>query len=525
MYKYMYESYWRKYAGPGTEEERFLLDDKYSLSKICEEVDLRSFRNGSGVSKQNFAGKNNRFRPTGSGIPISLHGDMLYTLSEGPHTRVIGESGSKKSRTVCRGAILSAVLKGDSCIVTDPKGELYSDEKLGALLEERDYEVYVLDFQRFDKDGFNIFSNVFHHMLHQDKRKALDAINRFSDMLVVDKKTVDDYWNDEAVVLINIALHILFEACSRKGDMELFNIHSLRAFISQNKEGLYDSFREIKRGVKSSSKTNPVTEYIDMTRIADRTYSCIVSSALTLLARFTSSTQLMDMLSTNSFMPSDFYKKPTVLFLSIPDETSAYNQLTGYIIDIIYQILIDEYERDYQGIVNPSCNIKIICDEIASININDMASKISASRSRRIDWTLIYQSDKQMSQAYDKDFDTICGNCKNIIFLGSSDHEILKDISDMTGVTDLTPDGSTRNMVTVEDLRRMKKRREYKEALVITGNYLYCAKLPDYEYIDIYPGEKRLTFKNAMKDQTIRAYGVYDLEADVIHKGLRLQFD
>ena len=133
---YDYKSSWGRYAFDD-EENRFLSSDEKDLLKICDCIDL------SGEV----------FKKTSGGIPVHYSNGKLYVLKEGPHARVEGESGSKKSRTVCRGAAVTAVLNRDSFIMTDPKGEIYSDPKIQWLLHKAGVETYVLDFRSFDKDA------------------------------------------------------------------------------------------------------------------------------------------------------------------------------------------------------------------------------------------------------------------------------------------------------------------------------------------------------------------------------------
>ena len=108
---------------------------------------------------------------------------------------------------------------------------------------------------------------------------------------------------------------------------------------------------------------------------------------------------------------------------------------------------------------------------------------------------MIYQSGKQLRDTYENDAGTIVGNCKNYIFLGSSDVDVLKDVSDMCGTTYITQGGREENLMHVGDLRKMKKMREYKDALFVRDNVVYCAKLPDYEqfkFLDKYANGKHI---------------------------------
>jgi len=386
--------------------------------------------------------------------------------------------------------VISAVLNGDSFILTDPKGEICSDSKMQFLLREAGQEIHILDFRKFDRDGFNCLSYAYDMMKKGKESKAASFIDRFVNMLVESKKAEDDFWNDQAGDLIRFSIQILLEALLQfEGGEEGFHLASVKSFIRQEKDKVKSIMESILEGMPDDLACNPVRGYCEILANPEKTYACIISSANALLSTFCSSESLLRMLSIQTFDIQNMYQKPTALFLVVPDETRTYDMLVGYLIDTFYQILVEEYNEKYQSKREPFCNVHFICDEVASVHINDMASKISASRSRQIDWVLIYQSDKQMQQAYENDWGTICGNCKNVLFLGSSDYEILKGISDQAGATQISEEGRMEPLVSVADLRRMKKERYYKDALLMTGNYIYCAKLPDY---DVYPFLKKV---------------------------------
>ena len=122
-----YYSDWCQYAFDTECEQRFLSLEPEELLKICDVIDV-------------YAGE----QPKLSGcVPVHYEDGKLYVLKEG-HTRVAGDTGSKKSRTVVRGSIIASALTGDSMIITDPKGELYEDPKLRHLLDTQGYNVEIL---------------------------------------------------------------------------------------------------------------------------------------------------------------------------------------------------------------------------------------------------------------------------------------------------------------------------------------------------------------------------------------------
>lgn len=498
--RYDYRTDWEKYVSQ-PEENRFLSSDEEDLLKICDCIELKSKKLVRALRK------------TSGGIPVHYADGKIYVLKKGPHTSVEGESGSKKSRTVCRGGVVTSSLNGDSCIVTDPKGEICSDSKILWLLHELGIQVYVVDLRTFDKDGYNPLTYIFEYMKAGKQTKAMSSINKFKEMLKNTHEGADDpYWNGQGGDMIGFAMKNLLIALSQIPDGEqAFNLSSVKSFIRQDREQLKVMFDDI---ASREQLVNSVTGYNDILQLgADKTYSCIVSSANALLSEFASSDELLQMLSVSTFDIRTFYEKPSVLFLVFPDEHKTYQMLTGYIVDQLYQVLVETYGEKYQNKKEPLCSINFICDEVANLKINDLASKVSASRSRQIDWTLIFQSERQMAEAYKKDWVTIAGNCKHKIYLGSSDYNILRNISEQVGVTNMTRDGRQKSLVTVDDLRKMRKENAYKDALVLTGNHIYCAQLPDYDQFDFLKKTKKEPRKKILETD-IKVYTPEDLYSD-----------
>lgn len=494
--RYDYKTSWDKYTHD-MEENRFLSGDGEDLLRICDCIDLNS----------------DSAKKTSGGIPIRYDNGKIYVLKEGPHTRVEGESGCKKSRTVARGSVITAVLNRDSFIITDPKGEICNDKKIQWLLEIAGVQTYILDFRNFDKDGYNPLSYAFELMKRGKRSRAMAAIDKFTNTIKESHVGADDpYWNGQAGDLIRFVEQMLLIALSQvKEGEKFFNLSSVKSFIRQEREPLQKMFSYL---ASLKNMCNSIVGYNEIVQLgAEKTYSCIISSANALLSEFTSSDELLKMMSVQTFDIRKFYSRPCALFLVVPDEHHTYNMLVGYILDQLYQILIETYSERYQGKKEPGCGIKFICDEAGNIKINDLASKVSASRSRNIDWTLIFQSERQMLETYKNDWGTIAGNCKHKIYLGSSDYEILKNISLQTGMTYLSRDGGAVPVVSVADLRRMRKEKDFKDALILTGNHIYCAELPDYEVFEFLQ-ESDTEWPKKVRENEMQVYTPENLYSD-----------
>ena len=108
-----------------------------------------------------------------------------------------------------------------------------------------------------------------------------------------------------------------------------------------------------------------------------------------------------------------------------------------------------------------------------------MPQMITASRSRNIRFTLIVQSKHQLRQRYQEETDTIMSNCANWMFLTSRETELLRDLSELSGVSS----HNSEPLIRISRLQHLNK--EEGECLVLSGRkYPYLTALPDISTYD-----------------------------------------
>lgn len=93
--------------------------------------------------------------------------------------------------------------------------------------------------------------------------------------------------------------------------------------------------------------------------------------------------------------------------------------------------------QEYKGRLPIRTNF--VLDEFANLPpISDMSNMITAARSRNIRLNLIIQGAEQLSAQYGKETaEVIKGNCTNWFFLISKELQLLKDISELCGNTEV----------------------------------------------------------------------------------------
>ena len=165
------------------------------------------------------------------------------------------------------------------------------------------------------------------------------------------------------------------------------------------------------------------------------------------------------MLSKNDFDMASIGEKPTALFMIIQDEKTTYHSLATIFIKQCYECLISTAYK-HGGSLPVRTNF--LLDEFANMpKIKDIATMVTAARSRHIKFTFIIQNFAQLDKTYGKeDAQTIRGNCINTIYLLTGELSALEEISKLCGdkIVRVGKDKKeeTRPLVTISELQRMK---------------------------------------------------------------------
>ena len=80
-----------------------------------------------------------------AGIPLINNGKEIWVDNGEYHNLVIGSTGSGKTQTIVKPMVNLLAKKGESMIITDPKGEIY--KYAATALKERGYKIIVLNFR------------------------------------------------------------------------------------------------------------------------------------------------------------------------------------------------------------------------------------------------------------------------------------------------------------------------------------------------------------------------------------------
>ena len=416
--------------------------------------------------------------PHAGGMPVVSNGDDVWLDNSDAHSLIIGSTGSKKTRLFVMPCLEILRKSRESVVVTDPKGELYA--KSVYAFRKAGYEVKVLNFRDpSHSDCWNPLKLARDYYRAGEQDKAAGLISDLAMCIIPDKPgiNIDPFWSHTSRAMLRGLCMMMVE----------------REDFFPDKHVNLSMLQSLSEGMNSGSEPGPVYDFVKehydersiarinlsgVVRGSEKTFGNICVSYDAAVSSLYLQRSLIEMLSCNTIEFCSLGKKPTIVYLIVPDEKKTVNMIVSIFVSQLYQQLIDQAQNN-PGLMLPN-RVNFLLDEFSNFPpIPDFDSMISAGRSRNIRFHIVVQGLEQLIGRYGKEMaQTIKANCQNWFFLTSREMTLLEEISDLCGESrDGTP------LISKVQLQRLKKERG--ECLVLLGrNYPYLAHLPDIsEYV------------------------------------------
>ena len=460
---YSYEADWRQYAFPpqvsGFARES-QLEDRYTPVTLAPGISLEA-----------------------GGLPVCSDGVRAILNTENEHSLIYGSTASKKTRTLMVPLIGILAQARESMIIMDIKGELSDGTtfpQIRGALAENGYDCRFFNLRDMDGDGFNLLLEPYRLYRAGHRDDAIRMCNDIADALagVYRGTKADPFWELTAKLYLVSVTILIFELCR---DVNKINMLTLASYTD------WDSCEDMRRIANLiQTENNIMTMLRSVTSEPEKTRMSTLATVNSMLTNFLTNEKLLKMLSNSTFDLHDISKKPTALFIILPDEVDTYAGIAGLMLQQISATLVrDAY---INGGKLPR-RVNFLCDEFCNYHIPGMMRSISAHRSRNIRWYLVCQSRKQLEACYPQEADTISANCSNIYFLNSPELELLEYLSRRAGHTTVTRDGNPEPILTVADLQSLKKGWTHTDVYFTSGNLHYVSPMPDisqYRFLDSY---------------------------------------
>ena len=304
-----------------------------------------------------------------------------------------------------------------SYVFTDPKGELYDDT--AGYLKEHGYDIKVLNLVNpANSDGYN-------PLMHVASELDVDVIANTVVKGQATEGKSDPYWDDMAEMLLKALIYYLI--ATRPEEEQ--NLASCSELVrAANNNGGSNLLTEL---INQLPYDHPARMYYKSIEIApEKTYGSILSSLQSKLGKFDSK-EIAEVTSTDTINFEDIGTKKTAVYVISSDTHTAYDFLLTIFFSQMIQQLYNYADLNGGRLKMP---VFFILDEFANIGrIPDFDKKISTSRSRGIQFSVILQNLDQLEAVYEKSYETIMGNCDTHVFLGSNSYKTVEYFSKALG--------------------------------------------------------------------------------------------
>lgn len=346
---------------------------------------------------------------------------------------VVGGSGAGKSRTYAIPDIMQCCLsqgesvRGCSMVITDPKAELL--RKTGGLLERMGYEVRVFDLINPDTSFcYNPFCYV-----HDDKDVLKLINNLIRNTTPKGSQASDPFWEkSETALLQALMLYLLHEAPPEEQNFPMI-MEMLGSAQVKEEDEEYQSPLDIlfERLEMRKPDSIAVKQYQIYKQAAGKTAKSILISVGVRLAAFNLK-EIANLTCTDELDLASIGEKKVALFCCIPDADTSLNYLVGMIYSNLFQTLYYVADRKYGGRL--PVPVHCIMDEWPNVALPDDFDKILATmRSRAISCSIIIQNMAQMKALFKDSWESLVGNCDELLYLGGNEKEGHKYISELLG--------------------------------------------------------------------------------------------
>lgn len=351
------------------------------------------------------------------GLDVRRHRRQLNSIA-------VGGSGAGKTRFYAKPNLYQA---NTSFVVLDPKGELVRDA--GNLLEQKGYEVRVLDLLNMEK---SFCYNPFVYLRDDNDVQRL-VTNLFKSTTPKGSQSQDPFWDTAAsMLLLALVFYLKYEAPPDEQNFPMV-MEMLRAADVREDDDSYQSPLDelFERLEMRDSEHIAVKYYKDYHSGSAKTLKSIQITLAARLEKF-NLRSLAALTATDELDLPSLGEKKVALFALIPDNDTSFNFLVSILYTQLFQQLFWLADYKYGGSL--PVPVHFLMDEFANVSLPDDFDKILAvMRSRNVSVSIILQNIAQLKALFEKQWESIIGNCDEFLYLGGNEQSTHKYVSELLG--------------------------------------------------------------------------------------------
>ena len=340
------------------------------------------------------------------------------------NTLVCGGSGAGKTRFFAKPNLCQA---NSSYVVLDPKGELLRDT--GNLLSAKGYDIKVLDLINMEKSHcYNPFV-----YLRSDNDIQRLVTNLFKNTTPKGTQSQDPFWDQAAtMLLLALIFYLHYEAPPEEQNFPMV-MEMIRAGEVREDDETYKSALDIlfERLEMRNPEHIALKYYRSYHSGSGKTLKSIQITLISRLEKFNLES-LASITQNDELELWSIGEKKTAVFAIIPDNDSSFSFLVGMLYTQLFQQLY--YQADVIHGGRLPVHVHFLMDEFANVALPDEFDKLlSTMRSREISVSIIIQNLAQLKALFEKQWESIVGNCDEFLYLGGNEQSTHEYVSKLLG--------------------------------------------------------------------------------------------
>ena len=340
------------------------------------------------------------------------------------NTLVVGGSGAGKTRFYAKPNLMQA---NTSFVVLDPKGELVAST--GQLLESQGYEVRMLDLINMEKSHCY---NPFRYLNSENDVQRL-VTNLFKSTTPKGSQSSDPFWDTAAsMLLMSLVFYLYKEAEPQEQNFPMVMELLRAADVDEENEKIPSILDELFAELEMRDPGHIALKYYRAYRTgAAKTLKSIQITLASRLEKFNLKS-LAGLTATDELDLQSMGERKVALFALIPDNDTSFNFLVSILYTQLFQQLFWVADHKYGGCL--PVPVHCLMDEFANIALPDDFDKIlSVMRSRGVSVSIILQNLAQLKALFEKQWESIVGNCDEFVYLGGTEQSTHKYVSELIG--------------------------------------------------------------------------------------------
>lgn len=340
------------------------------------------------------------------------------------NTLVCGGSGAGKTRFFAKPNLCQV---NSSYVVLDPKGELLRDT--GNLLSAKGYDIKVLDLINMEKSHcYNPFV-----YLRSDNDIQRLVTNLFKNTTPKGSQSQDPFWDQAAtMLLLALIFYLHYEAPPEEQNFPMV-MEMIRAGEVREDDETYKSALDIlfERLEMRNPEHIALKYYRSYHSGSGKTLKSIQITLISRLEKFNLES-LASITQNDELELWSIGEKKTAVFAIIPDNDSSFSFLVGMLYTQLFQQLY--YQADVIHGGRLPVHVHFLMDEFANVALPDEFDKLlSTMRSREISVSIIIQNLAQLKALFEKQWESIVGNCDEFLYLGGNEQSTHEYVSKLLG--------------------------------------------------------------------------------------------